>query len=70
MTVKELEAIYNDLLHGSLRSLITSNYVAINKATLEFIANQNPSADQLRSAELILLISNIIYNNSISINLI
>ena len=64
MTVKELEAIYNDLLHGSLRSLITSNYVAINKATLEFIANQNPSADQLRSAELILLISNIIYNNS------
>ena len=64
MTIKELEDIRNCLLSGSLRCMTTDNYVAINSETMLFLANQNPSADDLKSAELILQISNIIYNNS------
>ena len=61
--IEYLENIYNSLLQGSLKLINAENKRYINSITMGVLNLENPTAEQLRMMELILQISNILYNN-------
>ena len=61
--IEYLENIYNSLLQGSLKLINAENKRYINSITMGVLNLENPTEEQLRMMELILKISNILYNN-------
>lgn len=62
--IEFLERVYNSLLSGTLISLTTQNIIQINQLAIGYINNQYPSNIDNIEAKSILLISNLVYNNS------
>ena len=59
-----LTQIHSELLNGILSSITVENTTVINKLTLDIIATENLSEDMFDCGDLILRISNILYDNT------
>ena len=62
--IPRLEAIYQSLLQGSLVMINNESDLLINDETQQLLNTEIPTPSQLYEMELILKISNIIYNNT------
>ena len=61
---EQLNAILEDLRTGTLRSITKENVQLINDVTLHSLNQPDPTMDQVESMRLIVVISNILYNNT------
>ena len=62
--LSQLKFILEDLRTGTLRSLTTENVKLINDVTVEALQQSDPSQDQIEAMQIIIVISNILYNNT------
>lgn len=63
-TLSQLNFILNDLRTGTLRSITEENIKLINDTTINALQQSDPSMDQIEAMRLIIVISNILYNNT------